>query len=231
MDLSIDQSLVGYSDVLLSIAYHPFQLINRKTQLQHEKSLTKLIRLLIPSTSFLIFFVFTFLLYLVDLFLLFKSSHLRKFRIGRKLLHPNLRPRMVTISFVLFMFFIKSFFGNNMNTSTVILDYSDLLYSNQQLLRTTKEFWFLSKMFNNIPNWTLFDLPKEGGKDGYQTFLNLFEFLDEYTRVTALPLDRLDYFFRLCLALQCVLLFAQLTHYTLNKLLLIKRTYKGLRLV
>lgn len=145
MDFSIDQSLVGYSDVLLSIAYHPFQLIKRNTQLQHEKSLAKLIRFLIPSSSFLVFFVFTLMLYLVDLFLQLKSSHLKKIRIGYKLLHPNLRLRVVTISFVVFMFFIKSFFGSNINTSTVILDYRDLLYSNKQLLGTTKELCFLEK--------------------------------------------------------------------------------------
>lgn len=146
MDFSIDQSLIGYSDVLLSIAYHPFQLINRKTQLQHEKSLTKLLRFLIPSSSFLLFFLFTLLLYLVDWFLL-KSSRLKKIRIGRKLLklRPYLRPRMITISFVMFVFFIKSFFSTNLNTSTVILDYRDLLYSNKQLLRTTKELCFLEK--------------------------------------------------------------------------------------
>lgn len=88
------------------------------------------------------------------------------------------------------------------------------------------QFGFYRKMFHNIPNWTLFPLPKEGGNDGYLTFLNLSDFIEEYTRVTALPLSRLDYFFRACLILQCILLFAQLTHYAL---LLIKRTYKRLR--
>ena len=92
-----------------------------------------------------------------------------------------------------------------------------------RFVQTVVQFGFYRKMFNNIPNWTVFDLPKESGEDGYQTFLNLFEFIEEYTRVTALPFGRLDYFFRLCLALQCVLLFAQLTHCTLKKLLFIKR--------
>ena len=146
---SIDQSLVAYSDVLLSIAYHPFQLINKKNQ--SKKSLAKLISFLIPSFSFLLIFVLSLIFYLADLFLFSLASsrltslkRLRTFKITQQKLKGS-RLKILTFSFMVFVFFIKNFFGNNLNTTIVILDFSDLLYSIEKLLETDKEFCFLER--------------------------------------------------------------------------------------
>ena len=74
-------------------------------------------------------------------------------------------------------------------------------------------FW---KFFHNIPNWTVFDLAKEGGRDGLMTYLNLNDFMKENTVVAPLRFDKLDYFFRAYLALQGLLLISSLIHSVLN---------------
>ena len=113
----------------------PFQLVERMTSHRVEKSLSKLFNFLIPSATLPMLFAAGYLLYWVFL-VLFK--HLRKRRPNRSS-RRSPQVKILLIFFLAFRFFNAQFLGGNLNTSNVIVDTRDLLYSKDQIVRTDKE--------------------------------------------------------------------------------------------
>lgn len=119
----------------VALPISPAQLI-AKTIEKPDQSLWTLFQFLVPSTGLLTLALVGCLLYWVISSLLgrFQKSSPRK----------NLQTQIVAF-FVLFLFHIKEFFVNNLNTSNVIVRTDELLYSREQILKTKKEFCFWEK--------------------------------------------------------------------------------------
>ena len=137
---TIDPNFVDYLNVPFGVAsFSPLQLIDRFANQVVKKSLSSLYHFLVPSTAFLALMTVGCLLYWLssELFLRLEKSSRPS---GKRL-------RLKTLSFfyLLFLFYIQQFFGANLNTMSVVVSTLELLYSNDQILRTQKEFCALEQ--------------------------------------------------------------------------------------
>ena len=127
---------MDFSNTVTSFGYHLFQVIDKKLSSQNEQSLIGLFNFLMPSLSFLLLFFAGVLLYFACSLVF---SYFKKFK------KQSLQFKILSFAYLLFLFFICQFFNGNLNTSKIIVDDSDLLYSKQQILETKKEFCFIEK--------------------------------------------------------------------------------------
>ena len=83
----------------------------------------------------------------------------------------------------------------------------------EKYLETYFENGFVKKVYrNNPPNYVM-KFEKRGGKDGFVHYKGLQEYIEANTLVEALPFDKLDYLFRIYLALVTAVLFLCLVQY------------------
>lgn len=129
----LDERFVDYSTPFPSTSMLPFQIIADKTTYhQKSKSLMDLIEFLIPSFGFVLltlaclFFYFLFLI------------------LSRLANEPRTAKKQKILSFFLmiFLFFIATLFNCNLNTSNIVVDVSDLLFSLEKVLTTDRKSSF-----------------------------------------------------------------------------------------
>ena len=121
--------------------FSPYQIIERPDNQKTDQNLWTLFHFLVPSASFLALVAAGCLLYWLSSALLSrikKTSPLQSFRKKTQL-------KILAFFYVLFLFFIWQFFSGNLNTDNVVVSTDDLLYSEEQILRTQKEFCFFEK--------------------------------------------------------------------------------------
>lgn len=95
------------------------------------------------------------------------------------------------------------------------LDKQMLAFLNRYV-QTVLQFGLFQRMFTNIPNWTVLEMAKEGGRDGFMTYLSLSDFIEKNTFIGPLPFSKLDYFFRAYIVLQSLLVVTCLIHSLLS---------------
>ena len=148
--LTQNSDQLDYSSIIFSLGFCSYQFFDKKLNVQNKKSLINFLVFLIPSIEFsAILLAGTFVNFLfLFLFSSFKASRIvEEISASRKPAFRNRNFKIKTLSFfyLLFLFFIRNFFNNNINTSNVIVDTSDLLYSKGKILETNKELCFLEK--------------------------------------------------------------------------------------
>lgn len=125
----------------MAIQFSPFQLIGSSGP-QIDKGLWNLYQFLMPSTSFVALFLAGCLLYLVATYLLSPSS----FSLFKKPTRSSrLKLKLVFVFFLFFLLLMHQFFESNLNTENVIVETNEILYSEEKILRTKKEFCFMEK--------------------------------------------------------------------------------------
>lgn len=136
---SIPQSVVDSTNVIHSLNYILSHLINEKQQTT--QSLRTVFELLVPSSDLLKIALIGVLLYFV---LLYSFSFILKRFFGEKK-QPNHQIKYLLFAFVLFLFFVEQFYHGTINTESVTVDLSDILYSNERILNSDFEPCFLEE--------------------------------------------------------------------------------------
>ena len=103
---------------------------------------SSLVNLVVPPLQFLMAALAGLLLYLLALYLF--SLCLRRWL--NKLKGPSLQSKILGFFFLLFCFFIKELYNDNLNTENISVDVSDLLYSEEQLLNTHRQPCFMDEV-------------------------------------------------------------------------------------
>ena len=158
---TVDPDLVGYLRIpFLATTFSPFQLIEKLDNQKVEQNLanynfSNLFDFLAPSFTFLILLIAGPLLYCVSLFLL--SGHKRSPSLKSSRTRRNLQLKILSLCLALFFFFNRKLFEGNLNTSNVVAQTDDLLYSKEQVLKTQKEFCFIDRnpemnLLKNVSN-------------------------------------------------------------------------------
>lgn len=142
--ISIRQSFVDFSDALSNLEYRLMQLIDKKSRNQFDSSWTKQMSFLAPPSDLICLIMIGLLLYFVFRFLLSSTfkltmSKLNIFGPEKSELPPKRQFPIIVLSFTMLLFLIKTFYSNNLNTDNVIVDASDLLFSDEQIAQTDKE--------------------------------------------------------------------------------------------
>ena len=135
----IDSKFVYYSNVpFTAMTVSPAHLIKSVKDQKVVESLSSLFHFLVPSTQFLTLTLVGCLLYWA------LSSMFSRLKKSARLLpsRRKLQRKIVSFFFLLFWFFIQQFFEGNLNTSNVVVQTDELLYSKEQILKTNKEFCF-----------------------------------------------------------------------------------------
>ena len=116
----------------------PVQMVEREVdQATIDLSLSSSFRFWVPSTDLLLLMVIGCLIHFVISFL-FQCS------IKRTQAPPgsNLKLKILSFFYLLFIFFTEEFFGNSLSSEQVIVRTDGLLYSRDNILNTNKEFCF-----------------------------------------------------------------------------------------
>lgn len=132
---TIDQRFVDYTEKpAISLSVLPIQTIER-AQANQDATLMKMLDFLVPSAHFLLLCLAG-----MGLWGLARWSFAYFKRVG-----SNLRIKILSFFALLFLWWIGEFFNGNLNTTNVLSDTSDLLYSKEQLIQTKREFCFLEQ--------------------------------------------------------------------------------------
>ena len=156
---TISDDLVDYLKVpFFSASFSPFQLIERENKNSGHSSTFDF---LAPSLGFLIIVVVGLLLYRMSLAVFSMRPFSRCEKSARSSgSQTDLRTKILTLFNLLFLFFNRKLFEGDLNTANVVVRTDDLLYSQEQVLSTRKEFCFVdaNSRLNFLKSVSLFDL-------------------------------------------------------------------------
>lgn len=124
-------------------SFLPYQLIDKEAN-QVAPSLSSLFHYLVPSAEFLTMALVGCLICWIVSWLFSRFKRQTRSLPTRRT-KRNLPKKIVAFGFLMFLFYLKQFFEMSLNTSILLVDIENLLYSREQILRTDKEFCFLEK--------------------------------------------------------------------------------------
>ena len=132
MDYYLVPFVVDPSGVLHSFNYILNHLITEKNKAT--QSLMVLLELIIPSLEFLKAALCGFLVY----FVLFYSFVFCLRRFFKKPKGSNLQIKIFAFAYLIYWFFINQFYNDILNTSSVTVDLSDILHSEERILNSDR---------------------------------------------------------------------------------------------
>ena len=147
--------LVDPSGTMFAFSYIAMHLIDKKQQ-QAAQNLMALLDFLVPSLEFVKVALSGIVAHFVLLYLF--SFCLRK--LFKRPNGSNLQIKILAFAYMLYCFFIDQFYNGILNTTSVTVDLSDFLYSDEQILATDKSPCFFEDgiemdIFRGAPKSTL----------------------------------------------------------------------------
>ena len=116
-----------FTNCAFSFDHFATQLIDRKIN-DDENSLLYLLNFLIPSIKFSSLLIGSFIFYFGFLFLATKFKLISKFTV-----------KLLSLLFVIYLFFIENLYHSNLNTSNVIVNTSNLINDINDVIKTKRE--------------------------------------------------------------------------------------------
>lgn len=138
---TISNDLVDYLGTpFFTTSFSPLQLIEKMNQKSAHLPDGAMFEFLAPPLNFLFIVMVGFLIYRVLLLLFLRSK-----RSSGGPFQQTWQIKMLTLANLLFLFFNRKLFEGNLNTSNVLVKTDELLYSEEQVLNTQKEFCFVDE--------------------------------------------------------------------------------------